>query len=103
LKAGCLLCELTPLALQVGSIYSNYYASDAGSNLLDQLPFFVVVERLECEKARLVQERLTFQQDLQRYKGIIASVNQQLTVRNGWEVAQDRECRSQLRVCHSEG
>ena len=37
-------------------IYSDYYLSDANALAFDQLPFFVVVERLAGEKVKLAEE-----------------------------------------------
>mmetsp|Transcript_8270 Transcript_8270/g.20901 ORF Transcript_8270/g.20901 Transcript_8270/m.20901 type:complete len:751 (+) Transcript_8270:338-2590(+) len=39
------------------SVYSDYYQSDTGTLAFDQLPFFTVVERLEAEKAKMVEEQ----------------------------------------------
>eukprot|EP00884_Botryococcus_braunii_P015635 jgi/Botrbrau1/2755/Bobra.0164s0034.1 len=48
------------------AIYSSYFVSEAGSLQFDQTPYFVVVERLEEEKAFLLREKDDFRDLLLR-------------------------------------
>lgn len=43
------------------SIYSPLYVSDRGLLVFDQIPWFKVAERLEGEKAMMLEERKKFQ------------------------------------------
>lgn len=50
--------------VQLKSVYSGYYVSERGTLVFDQLTWFAVAERLEREKAVMVEERDKFQQQL---------------------------------------
>jgi len=45
-------------------IYSDYYESPGGTLAFDQLPFYAVVERLEAEKAAMVEEQSRWKAEL---------------------------------------
>lgn len=47
---------------QVQAIYSPLFVSEKGLLVFDQLPWFSVAERLEAEKAVMVEERAKFEQ-----------------------------------------
>ena len=68
-------------ATQVASIYSDCYASDVGSRLMDQLPYFAVAAKLEAENAHLEQRQAAFAQELAASKNMAMDVQLQLRVR----------------------
>lgn len=45
---------------QALSIYSEYYSSEGGNLAFDQIPWFMVAERLEAEKQQLLADRERF-------------------------------------------
>jgi hypothetical protein len=52
------------ILLQVSSIYSNSFALEGGSSRMDQLPYYVVVSKLEAQNSALLSEQHKFRDQL---------------------------------------
>jgi hypothetical protein len=80
----------------VHAIYSSYFISEAGSLQFNQTPYFVVVERLEEEKAFLLKEKDDFR-DLLLRREVSSPSNS--TARHGtWCTSRSRECNKRSEV-----
>eukprot|EP00232_Nephroselmis_pyriformis_P008884 CAMPEP_0182890816 /NCGR_PEP_ID=MMETSP0034_2-20130328/22883_1 /TAXON_ID=156128 /ORGANISM="Nephroselmis pyriformis, Strain CCMP717" /LENGTH=447 /DNA_ID=CAMNT_0025024391 /DNA_START=258 /DNA_END=1597 /DNA_ORIENTATION=- len=60
------------------SVYSDYFASEDGSLHFDQVPYFVVVEKLEEEKHAMEQERAQWGQELMSRQDDIGKIEDQM-------------------------
>ena len=59
-------------------MYSDYFASEDGSLHFDQVPYFVVVEKLEEEKHAMEQERAQWGQELMSRQDDIGKIEDQM-------------------------
>lgn len=75
LTSFCFVCS--PQAL---SIYSEYYSSQGGDLAFDQIPWFVVVEKLENEKRVLLADREKFTAALLEHQEAMTRVEAQVTM-----------------------
>ncbi|MCG8340086.1 MAG: hypothetical protein MI674_02270, partial [Cytophagales bacterium] len=50
--------------LQVRSIYSDYYLSENGTLSFDQVPYFLVADRLSLEKDQMLAEKEMWRSEL---------------------------------------
>jgi hypothetical protein len=59
-------------------VYSSDYSSELGNLTFDQLPWFVMAERLEGDKALMMEERQKFTEMLKSQQALIAKIESQL-------------------------
>jgi len=111
-RAACCLQLLNELCAFVGpfehtlrrikeelalSIYSEYYSSEGGNLAFDQIPWFVVAERLEAEKKQLLADRERFTAALMEHQSAMVKVEGHLAMLQE-KVAESEEANATLRA-----
>jgi hypothetical protein len=66
--------------VQVHAIYGDFFATEDGSRLVHQLPYFSVAERLEMENVHFAEQHEEFRQDFAKQQASLNSLREQLRV-----------------------
>lgn len=88
---------MIPLPSQVNSIYSNSCAHQ-GSSRMDQLPYYVVVSKLEAQNSGLVSEQREFREQLGQQQSMLDDLTIKLQVSSDSSVLHVSMAPLQLRA-----
>lgn len=70
-------------------MYSDYYVSQDGTLKFDQVPYFVVVDRLAAEKEQMILEKETWkialmERQVSLSQQLVSSVTSQIVMNQEW-------------------